>query len=228
MPAVGVGLSLNPRSAWAGGKWKTLTKEAGVTVTLRREKNRQFPTFRGTGRVKANMLDIIAVIQDAGRHSQWLHQCSEGARLKQIDETTQIVYNRIDSPWPVKDRDVVLRGKLDVITPGREVKIRFRAVKTGLKAPVKDVVRMPLLEGHWYMVAMSETKTLVEYQVNADPGGELPAWLVEQASKELPLFTLKNLRKQVAKTAGKGVYDDFKADIRKRHPEQFVAAEAPT
>ncbi len=223
LPVAGAALSLAPRAAFAGA-WTTISKEAGITVTTRREKDRQFPTFRGTGRIKAGILDIVSVIQDAGRHSQWLHQCSEGKMLKRVDDTTQIVYNRIDSPWPVKDRDVVLRGKIDVITPGKEVKIRFRAIKTSLKGPVSGVVRMPVLEGHWYMVAMGESKSLVEYQVNADPAGELPQWLVEQASKELPMFTLKNLRKQVAKTSAAGTYADFQREVRAKNPEHFGGA----
>ena len=196
-----------PAQAFAGAKWTTLTKEAGITVTTRREKKRQFPTFRGTGRVKADMWSIIAVIQDADKHTQWLHECSDSSMLKRVDDTTQIVYNRIDAPWPVKDREVILRGKIDFIDPQREIKIRFRAIKSKLKAPTADVIRMPVLEGHWYLVAMGPDKTLVEYQVNADPGGELPDWLIEQSSKDLPLHTLKKLRKQVAKT--KGSYDEF-------------------
>lgn len=193
--------------AFAGGKWTTLTKEAGITVTTRREKKRQFPTFRGTGRIKADMWQIIAVIQDASKHTEWLHQCSDAGMLKQVDQLTQIVYNRIDAPWPVKDRDVVLRGKIDFINPASEVKIRFRAIKSSLKKTPSDVIRMPILEGHWYLVSMGQGKTLVEYQVNADPGGELPQWLVEQGSKELPLFTLKNLRKQTKKTTA--LYANF-------------------
>ncbi len=201
-----------PRTAFAGGKWTTLTKEAGITVTTRREKNRQFPTFRGTGRVKSNIWDVIAVIQDASKYTQWLHQCSESGVIKRVDQVTQVVYSKVDSPWPVKDRDVVLRGKIDFINPHKEVKIRFRAIKHKHKKGQSDVVRMPLVEGHWYIVAMGEDKTLVEYQVNADPGGELPPWLVEQASKELPLFTLRNLRKQVSKTQGQ--YDAFISDAK--------------
>jgi hypothetical protein len=203
-----------PRPALAGGRWETITKESGITVTNRREKNRQFPTFRGTGRVSANLWDVIAVIQDGDKHPQWLHKCADAGVLKQIDEVTRIVYNRVDAPWPVKDRDVVLRGKIDFIDPDSEVKIRFRSINSSLRKRPSDVVRMPQLEGHWYLVAMGDNKTLVEYQINADPGGDLPPWVVEQATKDLPLYTLKNLRGQVGKT--KGQYKAFVADARAR------------
>lgn len=206
----------SPSIAFAGGKWVTITKEAGITVTNRREKDRQFPTFRGTGRVKHNIFDVFATISDANRNKEWMHQCVGSKLLKQVDDKTRIIYNRTDAPWPVKDRDVTLRAKLNIITPQKEIKIRFRAIKTGLMGEVKDVVRMPVLEGHWYLVAMGEDKTLVEYQVNADPAGELPDWLVEQVSKDLPLHTLRNLRKQVSKTKAAGDYTEFIAKWKAR------------
>mgnify|MGYP000096950266 CR=1 FL=1 len=208
--AAGVFATLGlPSLAHAGGKWVTITKEQGVTVTNRREKNRQFPTFRGTGRVKANILDVFAVISDADRQKEWMHKCADSAMLKVVDDKTRITYNRTDAPWPVKDRDCTLRAKVQIITPQKEIKIRFRAIKTKLKGEVADVVRMPVLEGHWYLVGMGGDKTLVEYQVNADPAGELPDWVVEQTSKDLPLHTIVNLRKQVKATMGQ--YEDFKA-----------------
>ncbi len=39
--------------------------------------------------------------------------------------------------------------------------------------------------------------TLVEYQVHANPGGSLPDWLANVASKKLPHDTLIGLRRQV-------------------------------
>ena len=66
------------------------------------------------------------------------------------------------------------------------------------------------------MVAMGPDKTLVEYQVNADPAGELPDWVVEQTSKDLPLHTIVNLRKQVKAT--KGQYDQWIAKYKARSP----------
>ena len=214
--SLGAVATLIPRTSFAGS-WKLVSRESGITVSTRIEGDRQYPTFRGTGRVKAGIADIVAVIQDASRHTQWLHECSDAAELKVVNDNTRIVYNRVDAPWPVSDRDVVLRGTMDIIS-SKEVRIRFRAIKTGLKKPVAGVVRMPILDGHWYLVAANETATLVEYQVNADPGGKLPAALVETSSKDLPLHTIKNLRRQVAKTQGAGTYDkligDYMAKLR--------------
>jgi hypothetical protein len=212
--AAGSAASLIPRLASAKGKWEVLAREGGITVTARVQKNRQYPTFRGTARMNCSPWDIIAVVADADRHKEWAHKCSESAKLKEIDPTTSIVYSRTGLPWPVKDRDVIIRGKVSVIQPDTELRIRFSAISSSLRAVPPDVVRIPVLEGHWYLVGMGENKTFAEYQVNADPGGALPEWLVEQSSRDMPLITIRNMRKQIKKTKDTGMYDDWIAQAR--------------
>jgi len=210
----GAGTAMLPSESRAAGAWKVIDRQGGITVTTRTEKNRQYPTFRGTARIRCNPWDIIAVVHDADRHVDWAHKCSESKNLKQIDTTTAIIYSRTGLPWPVKDRDVILRGKVQVITPDTELRIRFNAISSRLKKVPEGVIRIPVLDGHWYLVGMGDNKTFAEYQVNADPGGALPQWLVEQSSHDLPLITIRNMRKQVAKTKKLGLYDDWIAEAR--------------
>lgn len=206
--------ALLPSSARAAGDWEVLDRRDGITVTARREKDRQYPTFRATAKIRCEPWDIIAVVADATRHTQWVHECSEAERLKEIDPTTYVVYSRTAIPWPAKDRDVVLRGSVSVLQPDTELRIRFRAIRSSLRPVTKGVIRIPLLEGHWYLVKMGENRTFAEYQVNADPGGELPQWLVEQSSHDIPLITIQNMRRQTAKTKAAGLYDDWIARAR--------------
>ena len=212
--ALGTGALLAPSLAQAKGAWEVLAKESGITVTARTERDREYPSFRGTARIKCNPWDVIAVVADASRHVEWAHKCSESSRLKEIDPTTSVIYSRTALPWPVKDRDIVLRGSVSVIQPDTELRIRFRAIKSSLKPRIEGVVRIPVLTGHWYLVQMGENKTFAEYQVNADPGGKLPPWLVEQSSRDMPLITIKNMRKQVAATKSAGLYDEWIARAR--------------
>ena len=64
-----------------------------------------------------------------------------------------------------------------------------------VRAVARGVVRMPRLVGS-YDLRPVEAGTRVVYTVDSDPGGRLPAWLVKRASKDLPYFTLKNLRER--------------------------------
>jgi hypothetical protein len=58
------------------------------------------------------------------------------------------------------------------------------------------------LQGHWKLWAKEQEQTLMEYQVKADPKGLLPKWLAKLATRELPLYTIRNIRQQVQSTKG--------------------------
>lgn len=186
--------------AWGGGSWEELMREDGFVISARQTEGQDLPTFRGQGVLRANILEILAVLSDTGRNPEWMHQCVEARLLKQINEGERILYNRTDAPWPVSDRDVVLRTSLQIDVESKTVVTRFWSISSPLQGPVEDVVRMPRLKGFYRLKALDEGRTHVTYQVDADPGGSLPGWLVERASRELPLNTLRGLQAQIKKT----------------------------
>ena len=196
-------LSLS-RNAFAKNpnKWETITREQAILVSTRVEPGRQFPSFRGIGRVNGSVWEVLAILADADRHMEWMHQCNGSKLIKAIDDSNQIIYNRTDAPWPVKDRDVVLRSNYTVAKEGKDIWSRFKQTRDSSMGPVDGVVRMPTLTGHYHLVSTSESQCLVEYRVNADPGGSLPDWVVTQTTKDLPLHTLINLRARVKKMSG--------------------------
>ncbi len=190
----------------ASDDWRHLTTKDEIEVSEREVPGRAFPIFRGVGTIEANLYDVFAVIADVDRYTEWMHNCVEARRVRRESETVYYSYNRTGAPWPVRDRDVVLRSKMIVVEPGRELHVRFGSVEDDSVGPVKGVVRMRRLEGHYKLEAIGAEQTRVEYQVDADPGGRLPAWLVKRNTRDLPLRTLLKLRQQVTRTRGQ--YDD--------------------
>ncbi len=48
--------------------------------------------------------------------------------------------------------------------------------------PRRDAVRMRLLRGSWRIDALDAARSRVIYQVTADPGGDIPGWLVRRGA----------------------------------------------
>lgn len=189
------------------GPWELITNEQGVKVQARDIPGQGLPEFRGIGMIRGSIYEVLAVIDDTKNHPKWLANCVDAKKLKQLPNFGRIVYSRTEAPWPVSDRDVVLKGEFEV-HPDKGMAIsRFWATKSKLKGPVSGVVRMKRLRGFWKLTAISEDRTRVVYQVSADPAGMLPDWVAELAQKKLPLETIVNLRRRVKKT--RGSYDDF-------------------
>jgi hypothetical protein len=144
----------------------------------------------------------MGVLQDFERHCEWQHGCKEAKLIERTDQFRRVSYNRTDAPWPVDDRDVVLGSTVSVDLANRTVMIRFEAVKHRAQPEVDGVVRMVRLRGYYMLTSSGPNTTRVQYQVDADPGGWIPDWVVRMASEDIPLNTLRNLRKQVLRVGG--------------------------
>lgn len=210
-------------NAWAQA-WEQINDEDGIVVWSREVPDTSFVEFRGRGVVEADIKQIIAVIRDNPRKPEWMKNCHSAAMVEQVAPTHEIIYNRTTSPAPfVSDRDVVLDGSVTFDRAGKQVKIDF-VNATHKKVPEVDgVVRMPRLKGHWYLKELGPKKVEVEYQIQADPGGSLPAWLVNWVSKKLPLNTLQGLRKQVVKSG----YEKYVAYLTESFDWEGFAGHVP-
>lgn len=191
-------------SAFAAS-WQPVTYEDGIAVYTKDVPGRGFPTFRGVGMIEADIFDVLAVISDIERHSEWMSRCKESRLLSKKSETEYVVYTRTDAPWPVSDRDAVFHSKSTVNLEDKEVTVRFWAVRSKQMPLVNGVVRMFNLNGRYRLKAWGKNRTKIDYMVDADPGGMIPGWMAKLATKKMPLITIQKLRKQVKRT--KGSYD---------------------
>jgi len=193
-----------PADAAAKPPWEQIRHEEGVKVWRRVTKGSLLVEFKGTALVKSSLAKAIAVISVADRLCEWRDRCDKAYRIEQKDVDRQIVYYRLDSPPLIADRDVIVEatcradGKGGVLCPFKSVKHRKDPKPSG-------VVRMPTLKGHWRIVPKGSGRVEVTYSVKADPGGWIPMWIYNMASKKLPFEALRGLRRQVKK--------DYEADL---------------
>ena len=183
-------------------EWSEVARKNGVVVEHRSVPDRTLPSLRATAEVEAGIWDVFAVIYDVSRHAEWMDRCVEARWLERTRPERAIVYNRTRSGWPVADRDAVLETRVRVERGAREIQLDFGPIVFPAQGPVKGVVRMPLLAGHYRLRWLGPQRTHVEHRLDLDLGGRLPRWVARIATRDIPLNTLLNLREQVARTRG--------------------------
>jgi len=186
--------------------WEIVKEENGITVSQRAVPGRSMPVFRGEGEIEAGIFELLAVLQDVNVNPEWMHACREAALLEKYNEKEHLVYNRSAAPWPISDRDVVVKTKAIINRAESWVRVVIKSTQSTLKPPVDGVVRMPRMNGEFYFAIKTDTLTQVRYTIDADPGGWLPVWLARMASRNIPLRTLENFRKRVKQTNESGIY----------------------
>lgn len=193
--------------ASADDGYQPLVTQDGVSVFERTSPDRALPELRAQVEIDAGLYEVLAVIADVPNQITWMHDCSEAKLVRQISETELLIYNRTASPWPLSDRDVVLHSETIFVEPGQHVTVRFAATTDPAAPPIEDVVRMPHVSGLYDLVALSPTRTQLTYDLDADPGGSIPAWAAVRTARQTPLETMRGLRARVAATQGQ--YTDF-------------------
>jgi hypothetical protein len=206
-----VGVSGGVRAEEAPGPWEHVSDKDGIRVQRRTVPGSKLKEFQGRGVIDAPIGRVLAVIRDANRRAEWMPACADSHVVDEdLAARTQVAYHRTKAPWPVSDRDSVNRAEMRVEPDKHRVYLPFQAVNLEKVPPVKGVVRMPFMRGHWILTPVEGGRaTEAEYQVWANPGGILPEWLANIVSKTLPRDTIAGLRKQVKRAE----YPKFEAEI---------------
>lgn len=202
-----VAITLSTSAALADARWEVISRDDGVVVSKKDHPDLELPIIRGVATLDEDFYDVLAVLRDTEHYADWMHNCKEARLLEAKGDFDLIVYNRIATPWPLEDRDTVVRTRIEVNQAKKAVVIRFGHTRSKLQGEIDGVTRMPRLEGFYRIEKIAVGKTRVTYQAQADPGGLIPNWLVERDSRDIPRHTIASLRKRVRAT--RGTYTEF-------------------
>lgn len=179
-------------------EWREIADEDGIKVYQREVPGTSFVSFRGIGVVDADIFDVYAVIFDIKNKTSLLSNCKDYQLLQYKGLGNLVVYTRTGAPFIIiSDRDSVLETRVTFENEKKRILATFQKTDDNVFPPRDDAVRTKALKGGWILEAQDDGKTRITYEVNADPGGLLPAWLVNLGSRKLPLNTIRNMRGQV-------------------------------
>ena len=182
--------------------WKLKSEKKGVLIYSRKVKGSKVKAFKGIATINAPLKKLYDLLVNHNDYPSWVYRCAEGKTLEKISDTEYYVYLVTDSPWPASERDDVTHVKI-VKAPDGTVVFDMKDEPDYLPQR-KSRVRVPFLEGYWKLAPLEEEKTKVIYEVLANPGGRIPAWLANHFIIEAPLKSLLNMKKKV-ESRGSGV-----------------------
>lgn len=194
----------------AGQSWELKTQEEGIKVYTRPVENSDIRAVKVECTVEATLSQLAAVLLDIPASAQWIYATRYCRVQKTISPTELIYHSEIDVPWPVSNRDFIVRIKLEqdsitkALTVGGENLPHYREEQKG-------VVRIMHTVSHWTATPRDNYVDIV-FTLHVHPGGSIPAWLVNLFATRGPLETFRNLRKQVKKSEYKEVRFAFLRD----------------
>ena len=157
--------------------WILRKNENGITVYTRTVAGSDLKEVRVVNKVKSSLSGIVALLLDSKNYSDWMVGCKEARPLKVMSDHELYNYQVTDLPWPLSDRDVVADFKVeqDAVTKI----VTFTKTAMPLFIPENNgLVRVQYLHARYLLKPLTSDSVLVEMEVQLDPGGNIPAWLV--------------------------------------------------
>jgi len=185
------------------GEWQMVNEVDGIIGYARTTSKSSVREIKAVGIIDAPAAVIEAVIRDFSAQPEYMFMCAEGYKVEipgyQNTGDVQHLYHRMDMPWPVADRFFIGKTQASIDGEKGSLYLSVQNISCDFKPVEKNMVRMPIVEGQWVLTPAGENKTEVSYQALGDPGGNLPAFLINMITKNMCLETIQGLRKMVRK-----------------------------
>jgi len=190
--------------AFGQNAWEFRTEKEGIRIYTSEVPNSKIRAVKVDFNVKTTLSALVAVVMDIKACPEWLYHTKSCTIIKQVSPQEVYYYSEISLPWPAENRDFVdhLTVKQDPET--KVVTINGPAIK-GMVPLKKDIVRVADSKSKWMITPLANGELAVEYTLHVDPGGGLPAWLVNLFAAQGPLAITRSLQLQVQKPAYRNI-----------------------
>lgn len=191
--------------------WKLRDEKEGIKIYMRSVAGSEIKALKVSFSIQATMSQMAAVILDVAATDQWVYSTKSCTLLKQISPQEIVYHSEISVPWPASNRDFIARIRVT-----QDPSTRIMTVESFNEpdyVPEKEgVVRVPHADGKWTIKPVAPAELQVEYMLHVDPGGAIPAWLINLFATKGPFESFRNMREHIRKPVYQRVRIPFIAD----------------
>jgi hypothetical protein len=165
----------------------------GIKVYTCHTDTSRFKSIVAEFTINSSFKELVDRMMDVAGYTKWQFNTVEAKILGRVSPSEQIYRTIVEAPWPVVDRDMVVRMTVHVDENKNEASIDAESVK-GIFPLTNNYVRVPSSRAHWVVKQGKEKNLEVSYTMQIDPGGSVPAWLANWVCAQAPYESFKNLK----------------------------------
>jgi hypothetical protein len=186
-----ISISLSAQEEWTVRKEKD-----GIKISSRPSQFSKFNDLKIETDLTGNISQLAAILLNVEKYPDWAYATKTCTLIKKISNEEIIYYSEIDVPWPATNRDFYADFKVMIDSSSRSLKV----VSVGLKnyqPENKNLVRIPMSRGTWNITTISDKLIHMEYILQVNPGGSVPAWILNMFATKGPMETFENLKQKM-------------------------------
>jgi hypothetical protein len=155
--------------------WEKKRDRDGIVIYTRVSEDSPLKEYRAQAEINHPIQDVYEFSIDLERRPEWVIRCMGLEILDTVEGGLIRYHTSYDIPWPMADRDLVVSAKFSF--DGE--KARLLTTNTNLDYPREEgMIRMPRYREDVSLEQLAPRRTRFRAEGFADPGGKLPAWIV--------------------------------------------------
>lgn len=185
-------------NSYAQENWKLHTEKDGVRVYTKSLLTSKIKALKVESILNASASQFVSVIMNIDKSTEWVYNTKSSVLVKQVSPSELFYYSEVTLPWPAQNRDFIAHIAVSQNPATKTITIDAPCV-SGFVPVKQGIVRVTQSQGRWVVLPISKKQVKVEYTIAVDPGGSIPAWLVNLVASQGPLESFKMLKQQLQK-----------------------------
>ncbi len=173
--------------------WELRKEEDSIRIYTSANSDSKIRVIKAEFTLRATREELFNELLKADKYTEWQYNAIESVILEKPSQSEVTYHALVSAPWPVANRDLVVYLKIN----NQSAKDEFTIETTGKPdyVPVRSgVVRVPVSNGFWKVKQVGPRMLKIMFTMRIDPGGYVPAWLVNLTLAQAPFQTFSKLK----------------------------------
>lgn len=175
--------------------WSFIKEKDGIQLYTSKGEGDILKTFKGVVDIHSTVDIVAGLISDVSNNDWWDENISEVRVLKKEDPKHFQYYLVYDLGWPLSDRDLVVDARVTTDPVTNKYVIYSCSLKGGVPEK-KDLIRIREYWQRWTVHPVGKGIVRVMLEGSANPGGSIPAWIVNSIITDTPYKILRSVREK--------------------------------
>lgn len=178
--------------------WQFNKEKKGIKVYTKDSDSSSFKSIKVEGVFDGSWERLSAILMDVKHMDEWVYRTKNSYIIKQISNKEVIYYTETTLPWPINGRYTIIHMKL--------IEDRLHNINkvAGVNEPdilssKNGLIRTTYYKSFWQVKTLQKNKISIVFIVDINPGGSLPAWVVNLFITTGPFETFTRLAELLKK-----------------------------
>lgn len=173
--------------------WSLRKETDNIQVFTIDQPGSSFQAFKAIALLDVPIENLMAVMVNPQSCVEWVHNCSESYAFGDGSFHDRYAYSVNDMPWPVTDRDYVIRIRTRGDRNNGEIVMDLNAVPDQ-REEESDYVRVDKSDTLYRFIPEGDQTRMIWLQ-HTNPNGSIPGWLVNTLLVDIPIRSIEQLER---------------------------------